>query len=181
MGRDDAVDPIIRRRRRAREAARDNRNALILGVAVVAALAVGVLFVLPAATGPRDPDSPVLQLTGPRAGKEGVEWDHKELLAYLDGEGLQLASGETGTDVGGTAWAYLYTPKAAPELQKLSNEGKRWKSTNLPGVVLVCKYASPQAAKDQAGVLTEPGFAWGCFTFQGADRGLLDAIRRHLT
>lgn len=91
------------------------------------------------------------------AGSEN--WTHQDLLAHLNGQGLNLVAREVDLDA-----------RADPAMW-FGRDG-------YLSDVLVQKLATPREARERAGA-SPGGFAWGRFAFTGSP-GTIDQIRKVL-
>lgn len=149
---DNADDPIALRRERERLRAKRLRLVALAGVVGVVLVAGLIAYGVGGGT-PAKPSG------RPTPGREGVTWDHPELVDYLRSQGIKVelgaAPGPPGTAI------YL----------AVGNE---------PAGVFVDRLETPQKAEDRVAASDELVFSWGRFFFrsrgQAGDRQLLVRI-----
>ncbi len=154
----------------------------LVAVGLATVVAVGVAgYALrngdPASAGGSDTNPTVPTLSS----RSSEEWNHAELLQYLNARGLRLGM----KDAGGEAFVYHSTatvtdrhiPAASIDLAMLE---RSFDSLQDEGLIKVSKLPSAQAARDAAGLKQERGWSWGRFLFIGNPK-LIAEIRETLS
>ena len=151
----------------------------------VLAVAVGLVAAAAGMTGPGRRDvggvaSARVGVFGPSPSGEGVTWNHKEFFDHMGSNGLRLKvkPKSSGGLVGGPS---MFASLPAVELESFDPDSLSFFiSQQHDDLIVVEKLASPQRAKDEAGLYGDRGWSWGCFVVRG-DPKLIASIRQRLT
>lgn len=147
---------------------------VVLGL-VVAGFGVGARFFFAGRDGRQ---AVVSAVAGPSAEREGETWDHKELLAHLEAQGVKLESVPTNfMTVNGPAVIASSDPAA---LKQAAADNKEHYSFHGESIVYIQKLNSRQQAKDESAVQKHLAFSWGRFMFVSKDAVLLGKLRATL-
>jgi hypothetical protein len=130
------------------------------------------------ATRPAAAEPPPVAQPAPRHARD---WTHREILAHLQQQGLDLEAAATG--IGADKGPAMFWGLGLSDVERAAlhqNADKPDAPTRLRGwpVVYVQKCATAEAARDDAGAMTS-AFSWGRFLFLG-NEDVLAAIRPRL-
>jgi hypothetical protein len=139
-----------------------------VGLLLVSVIVGAVLLRSSAPAG--SPNAPLVQAVGPRQDKEGVEWNHKELVEYLKSQGAKVKWRQT-------PYGFLFGPAIYMYPDHPANNALTEEQLRDSGAVYCQKRKTAQEAKDAAGATKAPSFSWGCFYFEAKTPEHIDAIK----